>query len=65
VKDFNPDNEEIPVESVRILSFRPGELVLVTMPANKHGWFEGFRANDPENICGIAHISSVKKVNFS
>jgi hypothetical protein len=66
IKDFNPLDQEVPIskEQVLLLSYKIGELVLITLSPNKGGWFEGYRANDPDRICGIAHISSLKKINF-
>jgi len=43
---------------------REGELILMTIAPNKSGWFEGYRANDPDRLCGIAHKSFLKKINF-
>jgi hypothetical protein len=65
-KDFNPDDKEplLTNEYVKILSFRAGELILMTIEPNKGGWFEGYRHNDPERICGIAHKSALKRINF-
>lgn len=64
IRDFNPDDREVTTEgkprgAVRVLSFRTGELVLMTVEPNKGGWFEGYRHNDPERLCGISHISAV------
>ena len=66
IKDFNPDGKEplLTSEKVRILSLREGELVLMTIAPNKSGWFEGYRANDPDRLCGIAHKTFLKKINF-
>jgi hypothetical protein len=51
-------------KGIKILSYRAGELILMTLSPNKGGWFEGYRFNDPEKLCGISHISTLKKVNF-
>ena len=67
IKDFNPEDREKPLESagnVRILGYRAGELILMTIPPNKGGWFEGYRFNDPSRLCGLGHISSLKKLLF-
>lgn len=54
ILDFNPDDRERPLDEkkggggVRILAYRTGELLLLTLPPNKGGWFEGYRFNDPE-----------------
>ena len=67
IKDFNPEDREKPLEStggVRVLGYRAGELILMTIPPNKGGWFEGYRFNDPERQCGLGHISSLKKLLF-
>ena len=50
---------------IKILNFRAGELILITVEPNKQGWFEGYRHNDPQKLCGIAHISTLKKINFN
>lgn len=65
-RDFNPHEKELPVTKnmIQILSFRAGELILMTLEPNKGGWFEGYRHNDPERICGISHINALKKINF-
>jgi hypothetical protein len=47
-----------------VLGYRAGELILMTLPPNKGGWFEGYRFNDPERLCGLGHISSLKKLLF-
>ncbi|CDW81031.1 UNKNOWN [Stylonychia lemnae] len=67
IKDFNPEDQEplIANEGVKLLNFRAGEIVQLTLQPGKGGWFEGYRTNDPDCICGIAHISTVKKINFS
>lgn len=66
IKDFNPDDKEplISQEKVRILSLREGELLFMTILPNKGGWFEGYRANDPDRLCGLGHNSFLKKINF-
>lgn len=66
IKDFNADDTEQPIsrDRVRILAFRTGELILMTIEPNKAGWFEGYRHNDPERLCGISHKSFLKKINF-
>lgn len=68
IQDFNPDDKERSHEDknggVKILSYRTGELVLLTMAPNKGGWFEGYRFNDPDRLCGLGHLSTLKKVNF-
>jgi hypothetical protein len=66
IKDFNPEDREKPFENsgVRPLGYRAGELILVTIPPNKGGWFEGYRFNDTERLCGLGHISSLKKLLF-
>lgn len=46
------------------MSFRVGELVLMTISPNKAGWFEGYRANDKDRICGICHKNAVKRIHF-
>ena len=66
-KDFNPEDREKPLEQsggVRALGYRAGELILMTIPPNKGGWFEGYRFNDPERLCGLGHISTLKKILF-
>lgn len=70
ILDFNPDDRERPLDEkkggagVRILAYRTGELIIMTLSPNKGGWFEGYRFNDPERLCGLGHISTLKKVNF-
>jgi hypothetical protein len=66
IKDFNPEDREKPfdISGVRPLAHRAGELILMTIPPNKGGWFEGYRFNDPERLCGLGHISSLKKLLF-
>ena len=68
IKDFNPEDKEVATDTkhpaIKILSFRTGELVLITKEPNRGGWFEGYRHNDPERLCGISHISTLNKVNF-
>jgi hypothetical protein len=65
-KDFNPEDRERPLDKngLRVLGYRAGELILMTLPPNKGGWFEGYRFNDPERLCGLGHISSLKKILF-
>lgn len=67
VKDFNPEDDEqlIAQNGIKILNFRAGEIIQMTIAPNSAGWFEGYRINDPDCVCGISHISSVKKINFS
>ena len=67
IKNFNPDVKEplVGSENIRLLGFRAGEIVMMTLVVNKGGWFEGYRANDPDRLCGLAHISCFKKINFS
>ena len=66
IKNFNPDNKDPqpPKDQAQFLSFRAGEMILMTMEPNNGGWFEGYRHNDPQRLCGIAHKSTVKKINF-
>ena len=45
--------------------YRAGELIVMTIAPNKGGWFEGYRTNDMNRICGISQLSTVKKVNFN
>jgi len=67
IRDFNPEDRErsLDEQGIRLLAFRTGELILMTLCPNKGGWFEGYRHNDPERMCGIAHVSSLKKINFN
>lgn len=67
IKDFNPNDIDptLTKEHVNLLSFKTGELLLVTLAPNKAGWFEGYRANDPDCVCGIAHKDAIKKLHFS
>lgn len=66
IKDFNPEDREKPIDgrNLRILAYRAGEIILMTVPPNKGGWFEGYRFNDPDRECGLGHISSLKKILF-
>jgi hypothetical protein len=66
IKDFNPDDTEptLTKEHVNIMSFKIGEIIILTAPPNKAGWFEGYRSTDPDRICGIAHKNAVKKIHF-
>ena len=66
VRNFNPNNKEPPLSRnlINILSFKQGNIILITIMPNKNGWFEGYRANDPTRTCGIAHKSSIKIINF-
>lgn len=43
---------------------REGDLVFMTIAPNKGGWFEGYKATDPDRLCGIAHKHFLKKINF-
>ncbi len=49
IKDYNAEDKERAFEEKgpKILAYRTGELVLMTIPPNKGGWFEGYRSNDP------------------
>ena len=66
LRDFNPRDNEPPLneDQVILISFQVGELIFMTLPPNKNGWFEGYRANDPDRMCAISHISALKKINF-
>lgn len=66
VKDFNSDSNKMSVifDGVKMLSYFVGELVLITLAPNRDGWFEGYRANDPQKLCGIGHIKTLKKINY-
>ena len=66
IKDFNPDCKEpaLSKDHLQLMNFRVGELILMTIPPNKAGWFEGYRANDSERVCGIAHKNAVKQIHF-
>lgn len=67
IRDFNGDGKE-PVlgqQKIKLLSFRVGEILLLTLEPNRGGWFEGYRGSDPDRVCGIAHQSCIKRVNFS
>eukprot|EP00347_Sterkiella_histriomuscorum_P007593 403348324 len=66
VKDFNPEDTEplITQEGIKLLNFRSGEILQMTLQTNQGGWFEGYRTNDPDCLCGLTHISAVKKINF-
>lgn len=66
IKDFNMAESEprLTKDEIRLLSFRIGEILIVTLPPNKSGWFEAYRHNDPDCICGIAHKDVIKKIHF-
>ena len=66
IKDFNPEGKEplLTTDKVRILSLKVGDLLFMTMSPNKGGWFEGYKASDPDKVCGIAHKAFIKKINF-
>lgn len=66
-KNYNPDIKEptISSENIRLLGYRAGEIVIVTLTPNRGGWLEGYRANDPDRLCGLAHSSSFRKINFT
>ncbi len=65
--DFNDYNQEglVGPNKVKMLSFLIGDLIIVTVEPNGHGWFEGYNASDPNKMCGISHINGMKKINFS
>ena len=65
-KHFNDDgNEQIPFgDAFKLLSFKAGDLIMMTVSPNRWGWFEGYRANDPETVCGVSHKSLLKRINF-
>jgi len=67
VRDFNVEGTEPAVtkEKIRFLSFRAGDLIIVTLEANRQGWFEGYRGGDAEKICGLAPVQTVKQVKFN
>lgn len=46
-KDFNIEEKAPMNNKIKILNFRAGELILITVEPNKQGWFEGYRHNDP------------------
>lgn len=66
IRDFNPDGKEPPLgpNKIRFLTFRTGELLLLTLEPNKGGWFEGYRASDPDRVCGLSYQACIKKINF-
>ena len=66
IRDFNLKEEEVAIteDNVRFLSFRVGEIILVTHEMNEYGWFEGYRHNDPERICGVCHKSMIRRILF-
>ena len=65
-KEFNPGEKEKDVlkDKVKLLSFEVGDIILQTLKANGAGWIEGYRASDPDKICGITHLNCLKKINF-
>jgi hypothetical protein len=66
-RNFNSEDKEQPIgpEGIRVLSARAGEIIIVTMKANKAGWFEGYRSSDPDRLCGLGHLGWFKKINFT
>jgi hypothetical protein len=64
--DFNPleSEKDVTKERIKVLSYQTGDIVLMTIKPNRYGWFEGYRASDPARLCGISHVSTVKKINF-
>ena len=67
IRDFNPEDKEKSQDDkgFKILAYRTGELILMTIKPNRGGWFEGYRFNDPERLCGLGHMSTLKKINFN
>ncbi len=67
IKDFNKDSKEssVTMEFIRILSYEAGDIIFMTKKPNRSGWFEGYRSNDPNRMCGISHVGSIKKINFA
>ena len=66
VRNFNPIDDE-PIfssQNIRFLSFRVGEIINVTLTINEYGWFEGYRHNDPDRLCGISHKSMIRRILF-
>ena len=65
-KDFNSDEKEPSVtgDNIKLLSFRIGEILLVTLQPNSYGWFEGYRHNDPDRVCGLAHKNAIRRILF-
>ena len=55
--DFNPKEKEktFTEDKIRFISFRKGDIFLVTIRPNRFGWFEAYRAGDPTNTLGICH----------
>lgn len=66
IKDFNWEDKEprLTKDEIRLLSFRRGEILITTLSPNSSGWFEAYRHNDPDCICGIAHKNAVRKILF-
>ena len=66
IRDFNPKDLEPAITNHKIkpLSFRVGEILIVTLTLNEQGWFEGYRHNDPDRICGVSHKSMIRKILF-
>lgn len=66
IKDFNPDDNEprLTKDEIKLLSFRIGEILIATLLPNSSEWFEGYRHNDSDCICGIAPKSAVRKILF-
>ena len=66
IRDFNHMEDEPPItdDNVNFLSFREGEIIIVTHEMNEYGWFEGYRHNDPGRVCGLSHKSMIRRILF-
>jgi len=65
-RDFNVSGSEQSIEDerIKVLSFKIGDIILMTVKPNQKGWFEGYRASDPLKLCGISHTNCIKRIHF-
>lgn len=45
---------------INFMSFRIDDMIIITLQANEHGWFEGYRARDSTRCLGVSHIDFIK-----
>ena len=66
IRDFNVEEREptFTSEDIRLLSFKVGDIILVTLTINSNGWFEGYRHSDSDRLCGIAHKSMIRRILY-
>jgi hypothetical protein len=64
VKDFNADGTRKNFGDLPLMSFKKGELIVMTRLANGAQWFEGYVINRKTIALGLCHASFCLELNI-